>query len=62
MVVSKNRFICGVGTIRLHYCRVCGVPYLDRKDAEECERAHIGDLREAATSNPRRDALNIERR
>jgi len=41
MVVSKRRFICGCGSIPLHYCKVCGTPYLSIKDAEECERGHM---------------------
>ncbi len=44
MVVTKVKFICGHGPTTLHYCRLCGEPYLNPVDAEECERGH-GSLR-----------------
>ena len=49
MVVSKRRFICGCGSIPLHYCKVCGTPYLSIEDAEECERGHMNQPAEEVT-------------
>lgn len=40
MVVFKKKFICGLGTVLIHYCRVCGAPYLSQEEAEECEEKH----------------------
>ena len=62
MVVTKSRFLCGVGTIPLHYCRCCGVPYLDPKEAERCEQSHEIYLVDVPADKPPLDAPLMERR
>jgi len=62
MVVNKVRFICGMGTVPLHYCRICGVPYLSLNEAERCEQAHTDHLGEGAKTIPHGDALDIKHR
>jgi hypothetical protein len=39
MVVS-NKFLCGEGYITLHYCKICGEPYLNYENAKDCEKGH----------------------
>jgi len=59
---TKSRFLCGVGAVPLHYCRCCGVPYIDPKEAEKCEQTHERYLVEAQKDNLPLDAPIMERR
>jgi len=40
MVVSKNKFICGVGNTNIHFCSICGTPYITLEEAVKCKRGH----------------------
>jgi hypothetical protein len=61
MVVIKKKFLCGLGVVPIHYCRVCGAPYISKEEAKECEGMHATHSEEGAKTTPQDDILKILR-
>lgn len=61
MVVLKRKFLCGLGAVPIHYCKVCGTPHLSREEAENCEGMHESHPEEGAKTTLKDDILKILR-
>ena len=40
MVISAIKILKDNEEIVFHYCSVCGIPYIDIENAENCEKSH----------------------